>query len=54
MQAASDIFLGWSQDNESGRHFYVRELKNRRLGAISELVEEVADGGGFHGKGEPV
>jgi len=42
MQAASDIFLGWSQDNESGRHFYVRELKNRRLGAISELVEENA------------
>src|SRR5271169_1755547 len=42
MQAASDIFLGWSQDNESGRHFYVRELKNRRLGAISELAEETA------------
>ena len=42
MQAASDIFLGWSQDNASGRHFYVRELKNRRLGAISELVEENA------------
>jgi hypothetical protein len=42
MQAASDIFLGWSQDSASGRHFYVRELKNRRLGAISELVEENA------------
>jgi uncharacterized protein (DUF2252 family) len=39
MQAASDIFLGWSQDEESGRHFYVRELKNRRLGSISELIE---------------
>ena len=42
MQASSDIFLGWSQDAESGRHFYVRELKNRRLGAISELIEENA------------
>jgi uncharacterized protein (DUF2252 family) len=42
MQASSDIFLGWSQDPASGRHFYVRELKNRRLGAISELIEENA------------
>jgi hypothetical protein len=42
MQASSDIFLGWSQDTASGRHFYVRELKNRRLGAISELIEENA------------
>ena len=42
MQASSDIFLGWSQDSASGRHFYVRELKNRRLGVISELVEENA------------
>ena len=40
MQASSDIFLG--QDAASGRHFYVRELKNRRLGAISELIEENA------------
>jgi len=42
MQAASDIFLGWTEDEASGRHFYVRELKNRRLGSISELVEENA------------
>jgi len=42
MQAASDIFLGWTQDAASGRHFYVRQLKNRRLGGISELVEEGA------------
>jgi len=39
MQAASDLFLGWSQDPQSGRYFYVRQLKNRRLGSISELVE---------------
>jgi uncharacterized protein (DUF2252 family) len=42
MQAASDIFLGWTEDEASARHFYVRELKNRRLGSISELVEENA------------
>jgi uncharacterized protein (DUF2252 family) len=42
MQAASDIFLGWTEDGASGRHFYVRQLKNRRLGSISELVEENA------------
>ena len=42
MQAASDIFLGWTQDDASGRHFYVRQLKNRRLGSISDLVEENA------------
>ncbi len=42
MQAASDIFLGWTKDETSGRHFYVRQLKNRRLGSITELVEENA------------
>jgi uncharacterized protein (DUF2252 family) len=42
MQAASDIFLGWTQDDASDRQFYVRQLKNRRLGSISEVVEENA------------
>jgi uncharacterized protein (DUF2252 family) len=42
MQAASDIFLGWTEDLVSGRHFYVRQLKNRRLGSIGEMVEESA------------
>jgi uncharacterized protein (DUF2252 family) len=42
MQAASDIFLGWTEDDESGRQFYVRQLKNRRLGSIGEVVEENA------------
>jgi len=42
MQAASDIFLGWTQDEASARHFYIRQLKNRRLASISELVEENA------------
>jgi Uncharacterized protein conserved in bacteria (DUF2252) len=39
MQAASDIFLGWTEDAESGRYFYVRQLKNRRLGSIGEVLE---------------
>jgi uncharacterized protein (DUF2252 family) len=42
MQAASDLFLGWTEDAASQRHFYVRQLKNRRLGSISQLVEERA------------
>ncbi len=40
MQAASDIFLGWTQNRQSGRQYYVRILKNRRLGAMSEIAEE--------------
>ena len=39
MQAASDVFLGWAEDGAPARYFYVRQLKNRRLGSISELVE---------------
>lgn len=39
MQAASDLFLGWTRDEASGRHFYVRHLKNRRLGSVAELIE---------------
>jgi uncharacterized protein (DUF2252 family) len=38
MQAASDPFLGWTQD-ETGRQFYFRQLKNRRLGSLAELIE---------------
>jgi uncharacterized protein (DUF2252 family) len=30
MQAASDIFLGWTHDS-SGRHFYVRQLRDMKL-----------------------
>jgi uncharacterized protein (DUF2252 family) len=42
MQAASDIFLGYTQDEDSGRQFYVRTLKNRRLGGVSEITEGAA------------
>jgi uncharacterized protein (DUF2252 family) len=30
MQSASDIFLGWTEDG-SGRHFYVRQLRDMKL-----------------------
>jgi hypothetical protein len=42
MQAASDIFLGHTEDDSTGRQFYIRTLKNRRLGSISEIGEEEA------------
>jgi uncharacterized protein (DUF2252 family) len=42
MQEASDVFLGWTEDEASARQFYVRVLKNRRLGSISEIAEEGA------------
>ena len=38
MQAATDPFLGWTTD-VTGRQFYLRQLKNRRLGSLSELME---------------
>jgi uncharacterized protein (DUF2252 family) len=42
MQAASDILLGWTSDEPLGIEFYVRILKNRHLGAVSELAEQQA------------
>jgi uncharacterized protein (DUF2252 family) len=42
MQAASGVFLGWTSDEASGRDFYVRVLKNRRLGGASAIAEEQA------------
>jgi uncharacterized protein (DUF2252 family) len=39
MQAASDIFLGWTEEPKTSRHFYVRQLKNRRLGSLGEVLE---------------
>ena len=46
MQAASDLFLGWthtggSQDADaSGRQFYVRRLKDARLAALGTQIEQ--------------
>ena len=48
MQAASDIFLGWTEDAKTRRQFYVRQLKNRRLGSISEVVVARALGAYVH------
>ncbi len=42
MQAASDIFLGWTSDEAVGLEFYVRILKSRRLGEVSDLAEQGA------------
>jgi uncharacterized protein (DUF2252 family) len=39
MQAASDIFLGITEDPKTNRQFYVRQLKNRHLGSIGEVIE---------------
>ncbi|MFO1118066.1 MAG: DUF2252 domain-containing protein [Beijerinckiaceae bacterium] len=39
LQAASDVFLGWVDDPAGGRQFYVRQLKNRHLGEVAELLE---------------
>jgi len=36
MQAASDIFLGWSS-GRLGRHFYVRQLRDLKMSAQVEL-----------------
>ena len=35
MQAASDVFLGWTR-GESGRDFYVRQLRDMKLSAVME------------------
>lgn len=40
LQAAADAFLGWTHDD--GRDFYLRRLKNRRLGDIAEAIETKA------------
>ena len=39
MQSASETFLGWTTEPATGRQFYVRHLKNKRLGEIAPLVQ---------------
>ncbi len=39
MQAASDLFLGWTRMPEDGRQFYVRRLKDARLAAVGSQIE---------------
>lgn len=38
MQAASDLFLGWGK-GPSGRHFYVRQLRDMKFSADIELMD---------------
>jgi uncharacterized protein (DUF2252 family) len=40
MQAATDVFLGWTEKPIEGRHFYVRRLKDSRLADIGTMIEE--------------
>jgi uncharacterized protein (DUF2252 family) len=40
MQAAADVFLGWTQNPVNGRYFYVRRLKDSRLANLGALLEE--------------
>ncbi len=40
MQAATDVFLGWTETPIEGRHFYVRRLKDGRLADIGAMIEE--------------
>jgi uncharacterized protein (DUF2252 family) len=39
MQAAADVFLGWTRDQVNGRYFYVRRLKDSRLANIGTRLE---------------
>ena len=38
MQAASDIFLGWTQ-GQAGRHLYVRQLRDMKIKPLVELFK---------------
>jgi uncharacterized protein (DUF2252 family) len=40
MQAATDVFLGWTRNPVNGRYFYVRRLKDSRLANLGALIEE--------------
>jgi uncharacterized protein (DUF2252 family) len=39
LQAATDVFLGWTQQPIDGRYFYVRRLKDSRLANIGARLE---------------
>lgn len=38
MQAASDVFLGWSRDVETGIDFYFRQLRDMKVSADVERM----------------
>jgi uncharacterized protein (DUF2252 family) len=39
MQAATDIFLGWTEDADTRREFHIRRLKSHRLGGFADIAE---------------
>ncbi len=47
MQAASDVFLGWTE-GDAGRHFYVRQLRDAKIKPALELFD--ADGLGAYAR----
>ena len=42
MQAASDIFLGWTRAAEGNRYFYWRQLRDMKASALVEGMSPVA------------
>ena len=42
IQAASDIYLGWTKDPEGNRHFYWRQLRDRKGSADVESMTPLA------------
>ena len=42
MQAASDIFLGWTKGVERSRHFYWRQLRDMKGSALVEAMPPIA------------
>ena len=41
MQAASDIFLGWTKGLDTSRHFYWRQLRDMKGSALVELMAPI-------------
>jgi uncharacterized protein (DUF2252 family) len=41
MQAASDIFLGWTRGVDTSRHFYWRQLRDMKGSALVELMAPI-------------
>jgi uncharacterized protein (DUF2252 family) len=48
MQAASDIFLGWTEDADAGRYLYWRQLRDMKGSAVVEAM--VPDGLALYGR----
>jgi uncharacterized protein (DUF2252 family) len=39
LQASADIFLGWMSSRQSGRHFYVRQLRDAKIKPLVEIMK---------------